>query len=133
MRNATTSSCPPTLISFETAAALNVVDSVYSPVEVLMSLDRVLATGGRALIACPYDWSAAATAVESWMGGHSQRGADRGDSGEILQKLLTPGAHPDSVKRLRIIAEANDLPWYVRVHERGMMHYRTHAVLVEAT
>jgi len=118
--------------TFETAVALNVVDSVYSPVEVLTSVDRILAAGGNGLFACPYDWSAGATAVESWMGGHSQRGAERGDSATILRKLLTAGAHPDSLQRLRILAEADELDWHVRVHDRGVMHYKTHAVLVEA-
>ena len=60
----------------------------------------VYITGGDAIITTPYDWSDAATPLEQWLGGHSQRGGVQGDSAAMLRSLLTPGGHPQSVQGL---------------------------------
>ena len=117
--------------SFAAVVGLNFLDSVRSPVAALASLMRVLVPGGKAILACPYDWSPAATLLESWIGGHSQRGAHRGASEQMLRLLLTPGAHPASLDRVRIIAEEEALPWHARLHDRSTVDYRTHLVVVE--
>lgn len=116
--------------SFGTVICLNVLDSIAAPLELLRSLARVLRAGGSALLACPYDWSPAATPVEAWLGGHSQRGPQRGASEPLLRALLTPGAHPEAIADLRMIAELNDVPWQVRLHDRATMTYRVHVVAV---
>jgi len=110
---------------------LNVLDSIASPLELLRSLARVLQPGGMALLACPYDWSPAATPVEAWLGGHSQRGPHRGASEPLLRGLLTPGAHPEAIASLHIVAELDDLPWQVRLHDRAAVTYRVHLVAVQ--
>jgi SAM-dependent methyltransferase len=117
--------------SFALVVCLNVLDSIASPLELLRSLARVLQPGGLALLACPYDWSPAATPVEAWLGGHSQRGPHRGASEPLLRGLLTPGGHPEAIAGLRIVAELDDLPWQVRLHDRAAMTYRVHLVAVQ--
>jgi len=112
--------------TFGLAASLNVLDCVASPRDALGSLAQVLRPGGRAVVATPYDWSPAATPVEAWLGGHSQRGPHRGAAEPVLRALLTPGAHPAAVEGLEILAEDDAVPWRVRLHDRGAMEYRVH-------
>ncbi len=117
---------------FSTASCLNLLDCMPAPTQLLSELGRVLQNGGRAILACPYDWSTSATPLEAWLGGHSQRSRWSGSSEPILQTLLTPGADPSSTNRLRIIGEVDQLDWHVRLHQRSAMHYQVHLVAVEA-
>ncbi len=117
---------------FSAASCLNLLDCLAEPARFLHELGRVLRTGSRAILACPYDWSTSATALEAWLGGHSQRSPMSGSSEAILRMLLSPGAHPNSSKRLHIVAEEDQLDWHVRLHERSTMNYKVHLVVVEA-
>ena len=118
--------------TFALATSLNVLDCVPVPRDHLSGLGRVLLPGGRAVLSSPYDWSPGATPVESWLGGHSQRGGEVGSSESILRALLTPGAHPASVGSLRFLAEVEGLPWTVRLHDRYSANYSVHLVVAEA-
>lgn len=115
--------------SFALAASLNVIDCVQSPRDALAELARVLAPGGLALVTTPYDWSPGATPFEQWLGGHSQRGEQRGASEPVLRALLTPGGHPAAVPGVEIVTEAESLPWRLRLHERSAVDYRVHALV----
>ena len=117
--------------TFAAVVGLNVLDCVQSPHGLLAALPLLLAPGGRAILSTPYDWSPAATPVEAWLGGHSQRGEAAGASEPVLRALLTPGAHPASIEGLRIVAEEPALPWRVRLHERAVMEYRVDLVVAE--
>ncbi|BAI72421.1 hypothetical protein AZL_017830 [Azospirillum sp. B510] len=117
---------------FALVAAMNVLDCVASPPALLRAIDCAVADGGGALLATPFDWSTQATAVEAWLGGHSQRGDDSGRCEAVLARLLTPGAHPQSVARLHAQGEPIDFPWTVRMHERASMQYRTHLRMLRA-
>jgi SAM-dependent methyltransferase/uncharacterized protein YbaR (Trm112 family) len=117
--------------TFAAVVALNVLDCVASPHDLLASLPRLLKPGGKAILSTPYDWSPRATPIEAWLGGHSQRGENAGASEPVLRALLTPGAHPASIEGLRIVAEERDLPWRVRMHERSSVEYRVDLVVVE--
>jgi SAM-dependent methyltransferase/uncharacterized protein YbaR (Trm112 family) len=117
--------------SFAAIVALNVLDCVPSPYDLLAALPRLLAPGGKALLTCPYDWSPGATPVEAWIGGHSQRGPTQGASEPALRALLTPGAHPSAISGLRIVAEEESVPWRVRLHERSAVFYRVDLLVVE--
>jgi SAM-dependent methyltransferase len=115
--------------SFALAALLNVIDCAPAPREVLAETARVLAPAAPAVLCSPYDWSAAATPIGTWLGGHSQRGPTRGDSASVLRALLTPGGHPAAIPGLRLAAEVDAVPWHVRVHDRSSVAYATHLVL----
>jgi SAM-dependent methyltransferase len=118
--------------TFAAAVNLNVLDSVRSPVDLITNVARLMRPGGRVLFSSPYDWSCVVTPLESWLGGHSQRGPHHGSAEPILRALLTPGAHPQSVKQLRIVAERDDVPWTVRIHERSTVSYKLHVIVAEA-
>lgn len=118
--------------TFGSAVALNVLDCVASPVGFLDSMARVLRGGGRVVLATPYDWSVNVTPVEAWIGGHSQRGPDRGASEPLIRSLLTPGAHPQSSTQLHILGEIANVPWSARLHDRSTVQYSVHVVCAEA-
>jgi SAM-dependent methyltransferase len=119
--------------SFGLAVALQVLDSVSSPLALLGAIADVLPPGGSALLASPYDWSAAATPMEAWIGGHSQRSTTRGAAEPLLRSLLTPGGHPHAVDGLVLRREIPRFPWHTRIHDRSTMLYDTHIVVAEAT
>ncbi len=117
---------------FGLAAALNLLDCTSSPRDLLAALRTQLAPGGAAVLASPYDWSTAATPIQCWIGGHSQRGPTRGASEPFLRTLLTAGAHPFSIDGLQILAEDERFPWQARMHERSTVAYATHLVVARA-
>jgi SAM-dependent methyltransferase len=112
--------------SFSLVVGMNILDCVSAPHELLVSVGRVLKAGGQAILTCPYDWSLAATPLEAWLGGHSQRSPLAGSPEAVLRTLLTPGAHLGSINTLRLVAEREALPWHVRLHDRSVMSYKVH-------
>jgi SAM-dependent methyltransferase/uncharacterized protein YbaR (Trm112 family) len=107
--------------TFARASMLNVIDCVAAPRETLGECGRVLHDGGNVLIATPYDWAPAATPVEQWLGGHSQRSAQRGASEPALQALLRE-------MKFEIVAERDQLPWRLRLHDRSAVDYSVHVI-----
>jgi SAM-dependent methyltransferase len=106
---------------FEGALSLNVLDCVPSPLQHVMEMGRILRLGGAALLSTPYDWSANATPLEQWLGGHSQRGPAHGSSAAELRRVL---ATMDS--GLHVEVEQDRVPWRVYVNERASMDYAVH-------
>jgi SAM-dependent methyltransferase len=119
--------------AFRFVAAMNLLDSVRSPLDLLRSIESSLAPGGASVISSPYDWSPSATPPECWIGGHSDRGPDRGAAEPRLRGLLTPAEHPQGVPGLRIAGEIESVPWTVRAHERHVVTYGTHVLALRRT
>jgi SAM-dependent methyltransferase/uncharacterized protein YbaR (Trm112 family) len=117
--------------SFALAVSLNLLDCVAAPRDFLAGVAALLRPGAALVVSTPYDWSPAATALEAWLGGHSQRSAAAGASEPVLRALLSPGAHPLAVPDVRVTAEAADCPWQVRLHERSTVQYLAHLVVAE--
>jgi SAM-dependent methyltransferase/uncharacterized protein YbaR (Trm112 family) len=112
--------------TFALVVGMNVLDCLGNPRDGLVEMDRVLANGGEAVLTVPFDWSAAVTPVESWIGGHSQRGPHGGSGEAILDHLLTDG--PMAAGSLRRKSSTAEIPWHVRLHERSCMHYQTYGI-----
>jgi SAM-dependent methyltransferase/uncharacterized protein YbaR (Trm112 family) len=112
--------------TFGLAVGLQVLDAVASPVGLLESISRLLKPAGAALLATPYDWSPRVTAIEAWIGGHSQRGPGGGAAEPLLRALLTPGAHPQSVDGMQLDKEMPNVAWHTRVHDRSTTCYSVH-------
>jgi hypothetical protein len=98
----------------------------------LESLSRVLKPGASLVLCTPYDWSGAVTVPGAWVGGHSDRAPGRGAPEPVLRALLTPGAHPASVKGLRLTGEVVHVPWHLRSHDRSVTAYDVHLVTARA-
>lgn len=114
--------------TFGAAVAMNLLDSVQAPINLLASITAALKERGQAILACPYDWSAAATPVENWLGGHSQRSPTAGDSAAVLRSLLESSSGPYANRGLRITHEADGLEWVVRLHDRSVVKYVVHLI-----
>lgn len=106
--------------------AMNLLDCVPTPTELLRSLRRVTIPGAPLLLGTPYDWSNSATPVESWLGGHSQRSPNAGASETILRELLSPQQQPHVIPGLQFTGEILNYPWTVRLHDRAQMRYSVH-------
>jgi SAM-dependent methyltransferase len=112
--------------TFALIVGLNVLDCLGAPRAGLMEMDRVIAKGGELLMTVPFDWSAAVTPVEGWIGGHSQRGPHQGSGEAILDHLLSEG--PLAAGSLRRKSSTAEIPWHVRLHERSCMNYQTYGI-----
>lgn len=117
--------------AFAGALSLNVLDCVPSPVGHLLELGRVLAAGAPAILSTPYDWSTGATALEGWIGGHSQRTSTGGASEPELRRILAPEAAAGVDTRLIIADERDGVPWRLHLNARSTMHYALHMLRLE--
>jgi SAM-dependent methyltransferase len=115
--------------AFSAAVSLNVLDCAWSPYDHLKEVGRILMPGGSALVSTPYDWTAHATPVEAWLGGHSQRSKHKGASPAVLRSLLSGGGHPHAIEELELISE-EDVPWTLRLHDRSVMEYVVHMMII---
>lgn len=106
--------------AFATAAALNVIDRVASPHDLLRSLRRVTRHGGKLILASAYDWDS--DDARPRIGG-----AGNVTSESAVRALMNPG-QPDAIDGLVFESEDPDFPWHVRVHDRKTELYRLHVV-----
>lgn len=118
--------------TFGAVLALNLIDCVAAPLELLRELRRVLIPGGVAYLATPWDWSAGSTPFPAWLGGHSQRGGRGGRSGEILRGLLAGGGE-GALDGFTLAGEAADLPWRLRLHQRSSIDYSADLLVLRRT
>jgi len=109
--------------------ALNLIDCVANPRILLESFARLTRIGGRILLATPYDWSARATPVVAWLGGHSQRAPHAGAAEAFLQALIG-GPEGHAVAGLSLLAEQAAFAWHTRLHDRSVVQYRSHLVVL---
>lgn len=116
---------------FSRVNALNVLDCVSSPLQLLQEIERSLRPGGWAFLTTPFDWNPAATPLVNWLGGHSQRGPGGGSGVELLRSLVTAGSHPQGLARLHAVREWETLPWSVRCHDRSVMEYDVYGLLLQ--
>lgn len=108
------------------ALSLNVLDCVPSPVGHLYELGRVLRDGAPAVVTTPYDWSASATPIEHWIGGHSQRGDHGGAAEPEMRRLLSVDRAAGLDTGLTLVDERDDVPWHLQLGARATMQYRLH-------
>lgn len=113
--------------SVSNALSLNLIDCVSSPIAHVHGLGSLLRPGGRGWICAPYDWSTTATDLSQWIGGHSQRSDDRGDSPTRLLGMISP-----EQCGLRVEETCNQVPWQVRTNERSRTFYDNHLIALRA-
>jgi SAM-dependent methyltransferase len=114
--------------AFAGALSLNIVDSVTSPRAHLDEMRRVVEAEGSAIVSTPYEWTAQATPVEQWIGGHSQRGPTSGAGEPILREFLTTGRTDGTGPAWAIESERDGVPWYLSTHERSVVEYSLHVL-----
>lgn len=95
--------------------ALNLLDSVSRPRQLLSVIDGLCAPGGELILASPYAW--ASTVM------HEGERLGSADPAAVLETILTTGAGLGSRYR---IEDAQDLPWSLRRDARSRVSYQTH-------
>jgi len=116
--------------TFNFASLLNVLDVVPAPKILLASISNILASGSYAIFSTPYDWSPPVN-MESWIGGKKVHQTLKGDSLQILKSLLASESQTGEFNKLKMIAEIEHHPWFVRVHKRRVVNYDTHVFACE--
>lgn len=114
--------------SLSNALSLNLIDCLADPWSHVVGLGAHLRPGGRAWICSPYDWSPTATDLARWIGGHSQRGPDGGDTPTRLLSLISPEQCGLQVEHV-----AEHVPWAVRSYARSQTVYDNHLIALRAT
>jgi uncharacterized protein YbaR (Trm112 family)/SAM-dependent methyltransferase len=99
--------------AYDRVVAINVLDSVASPGQLLAVMDGLCAPGGELVLASPFAWQSTVMADAERLGGTDPAGT--------LAAMLRDGAIG---ARYRIEDEA-DLPWTLRRDGRSAFVYRT--------
>jgi SAM-dependent methyltransferase/uncharacterized protein YbaR (Trm112 family) len=100
---------------FDRVVALNVLDSVRSPAQLLSVIDGLCKPGGEVLLASPYAWQSSVMAESERLGGV--------DPAVDLAAIFRDGT--GLAARYRIEDEA-DLPWTLRRDARSAVSYSIH-------
>jgi len=108
---------------FERVVALNLLDSVASPRQLLAVLDGLCAPGGEILVSSPYAWQSSVMADHERLGWGATAGA--ADPAAELTALLRAGTGLGA--RYQIEDEA-ELPWTLRRDARSLASYSIHYV-----
>lgn len=101
--------------TFDRVAALNIIDAVAAPPQLLSVVDGLCAPGGELLLASPYAWQSGIVAEEQRLGG--------ADPAADLRHRLTGGVALEARYRVEDDAE---LPWTLRRDARSATSYRVH-------
>lgn len=100
---------------FDRVVALNLLDSVASPRQLLAVLDGLCAPGGELILTSPYAWQSSVLAEAERFGGADPAGA--------LRARLEAGTELSGPYR---IEDEADLPWRLRRDARSHVSYEIH-------
>lgn len=99
--------------SFDRVVAVNILDAVVSPPQLIAVADGLCAPGGELILASPYAWQSGVVAEEHRFGG--------ADPAAALRQRLVDGAELEA--RYTVEDEA-ELPWTLRRDDRCSVVYR---------
>ena len=102
---------------FDRVVAINLLDSVRNPGQLLAVVDALCAPGGEVILTSPYAWQSSAVDDAERIGGADPAGA--------IAARFRDGT--DLRARYRIEDEA-ELPWTLRRDSRGAVAYRCHSL-----
>jgi SAM-dependent methyltransferase len=106
--------------SFDTVAALNLLDNVNVPLTLIGQMDALLRRTGTLLIGSPYEWRHDISDPSQWL-----EDADR-DAPGVLRAILSERLIEALPLDYRIVADIADLPWVLRQHERFWQRFSVH-------
>jgi uncharacterized protein YbaR (Trm112 family) len=107
---------PPLLPeAFDRVVALNMLDSVPHPMQLLAVIDGLCAPGGEIILACPYQWQSSVMAEHERFGGP--------DPAAALSAILS-GGH--GLRRTYTVEDEAEIAWTLRRDARSSVTYRTH-------
>lgn len=103
--------------AFDRVVALNVVDSVPSPAQLLAVVDGLCKVGGELILSSPYAWQSGVMAEDERFGG--------ADPARALVERLERGI---GLSAAYAIEEEAELPWTLRKDARTCVSYSIHYV-----
>lgn len=107
---------PPLLPDvFDRVVALNMLDSVAHPRQLLSVIDGLCAPRGEIILSSPYQWQSSVMADHERLGG--------ADPAAALTALLTAGT---GLRTRYSIEEESEISWTLRRDARSTVTYRTH-------
>jgi len=106
--------------AFDRVVALNLLDSVASPTQLLAVLDGLCAPGGELILSSPYAWQSSVMADAERLGG-----VGAADPALDLVALLEAGT---GLSARYHIADQAELPWTLRRDARSCASYLVHYV-----
>ncbi|MDB4967041.1 MAG: hypothetical protein JWN44_2730 [Myxococcales bacterium] len=101
--------------SFDRVVALNVLDAVLAPPQIIAVADGLCRAGGEVIFASPYAWQSGIVAEEHRFGG--------ADPAAALRRRLVDG---DDLEARYSIEDEAELPWTLRRDARSAVVYRVH-------
>ncbi len=109
---------PPLLHGwFDRVVALNLIDQVSHPRQLLAVCDGLCAPGGEIILSSPYAWQSGTTLEEERFGGE--------DPAAELTRILRTG---ERLSGPYTIEDEDELPWILRRERRSLVSYRVHYV-----
>ncbi|MBZ0231216.1 MAG: hypothetical protein K8M05_02625, partial [Deltaproteobacteria bacterium] len=102
---------------FERVVALNLIDQVSHPRQLLAVCDGLCAPGGEIILASPYAWQSGTTLEDERFGGD--------DPAAELTRILRAG---ERLSGPYTIEDEAELPWTLRRERRSVVSYRVHYV-----
>ncbi|TNF23593.1 MAG: methyltransferase domain-containing protein [Deltaproteobacteria bacterium] len=103
--------------------ALNLLDTVVEPLNLLGQLDAVLRPGGLLLLASPFSWQDHVTPAEEQLGGGTVPALAAMGSAEAVQAILRGETPLLTHLAYEILDTVDDVPWTLRDHARCSFHY----------
>ena len=107
--------------TFALVLALNLVDSITHPRELLLQARALLAPGGALLLSSPFNWNDEVTPPERRLDADLPPHADHDAQLEARIAALVPD--------LELRWSDRDVPWPLRIHDRLRCEFRLHAML----
>ena len=107
---------------YDRVVALNVLDSIARPRQLLAVLDGLCAPGGELILTSPFAWQSSVMHEHERFGG--------ADPAADLAAILTTG---DGLGARYQIEDSAELPWTLRRDARSVLSYRTHYVRARRT
>jgi SAM-dependent methyltransferase/uncharacterized protein YbaR (Trm112 family) len=101
--------------SFDRVVALNVLDAVASPPQIIAVADGLCAAGGEVILASPYAWQSGVVAEEHRFG--------EAAPADALRRRLVEGT---DLEASYTIEDEAELPWSLRRDARSAVVYRVH-------
>ncbi len=101
--------------SFDRVVALNVLDAVVSPPQLVAVADGLCAPGGEVILASPYAWQSGIVADEHRFGG--------ADPAAALRRRLVDG---EALEARYTIEDEAEVPWALRRDARSAVVYQVH-------
>lgn len=101
--------------SFDRVVALNLLDAVLAPLQILAVVDGLCAPGGEVIVSAPYAWQSSIVAEEQRFGG--------ADPAADLRRRLVEG---DGLEARYVIEDECDVPWSLRRDARSAVVYSVH-------